>query len=108
MDYDNILSAALDTAADAAFAAIDLYGEADCGNALVVFTGRKGRKAVIEACKRANIWTSKHHSGGIAIHILAGMHRITQTRAVFEKGCDAFVGTFLAAGIECHTHSYAD
>lgn len=103
-----LIENALDRSAEAAFTALNSLGgdRGDCGNAYVVVTARKGRKALVEALAAQNIRTDKHHRGGVAVHILRGLS--AQSRLPYEKGADAFADTLRAAGIEAHVYSYAD
>lgn len=98
-----VVQEAFDSAADASFAYLSAYGDhADCGGAWVVIPGRS---LIAKHCKTHGIGI-KHHSGGWAIPVCTRLR--AQSRAVYEKGCDAFVKVLDAHGFEGHVYSYAD
>ena len=102
-NFEQIAGDALDAAAEAAFSYLAAHGDnADCGGAWVVIDGRSAYARHLRAIGVGR----KHHKGGWAVSLLRGLH--CQSRAIYEKGCDAYVAALRAHGIEAYTYSYAD
>lgn len=104
LTVEEIVQEAYDSAADASFAYWGDHGDnMDCGGAWVVVPGR----SPIAKFHKANYSAGfKHHAGGWAIPVCRNLP--VQSRAIIEKGADAFVKVLNAHGFEAHTYSYAD
>lgn len=104
LSVSEVMQEAYDSAADAAIGYLCDNGDnMDCGGAWVVVPGRS---SIAKFHKAHNTSGFKHHTGGWAIPLCRGLR--VQSRAIYEKGCDAFVKVLSAHGFEAHTYSYAD
>ena len=102
-DLQAIVKEAKNASADAAFAYLTAYGDkADCGGAWVVIPGRSPLARLF----KSKGFGSKHHAGGWGFPVVKQIR--AQSRIVYEKAADAYVGVLKRHGIEAFTYSYAD
>lgn len=104
LTVDEVMQEAYDSAADASYAYWGAHGDhADCGGAWVVVPGRS---PIAKWHKAHNSSGFKHHAGGWAIPVCRRLP--VQSRAIIEKGADAFVKALNANGFEAYAYSYTD